>query len=197
MKKYGVLLALIVLLFTSGCYVDTDLAGIDTGDAISSRETAATTPTSESQTTAFQETTQSIPTTTPAPTESTKMPMENEPSATSTITTSTTETTTQGILKDIVEGYVFPDSEGLFVIQFGPTEKVDRVEITLENSSINSIDNADIFKWSDDRTVLTVTADLRIRNPDGSWTITIGRGYLVTIEGTDIVYDGTQWKKVN
>lgn len=109
--------------------------------------------------------------------------------------TTTKSTTMVAVSKDIVQGYVYPDSDSQLVVYFDPTEKVEKITVQLVNSTINSIDNPELFIWTDHHTKLIVSS--RERNPDGTWLVTIGRPYLVTVEGTDILYDGTYWKKMN
>lgn len=202
MKKYGILIIAIMLFSLAGCSAemymeldgyDPDDIPITTGHAVDTTSSAG-----ETQRTTSGESTSSTQTSTPTSNPPSTTTTQEPTTTTSALpTTTTTGSTAIPTANDVVQGYIYPDNEDRFIIQFEPTEKVEKVTIELRNSTINSLDNADIFHWNDDRTLLTVTADLRIRNPDGSWTIVIGPGYLATIEGSDIVYDGTYWKKIN
>ena len=213
LRKYYFLFVLATFLIFTGCSTFNEAQGNssentnDEGVSLTSiAETSSDQPITTEDTIQSAQTLLSTNTTTKITSSKVKITTtlpETKITATSTkanntsaeIETTKTVTTTIRASKDIVQGYVYSNKDSQLVIQFGPNEKVDKITIKMLDTTINSIDNPDSFVWSQNHTRVSVSC--RERNPDGSWTVTIGRGYLVTVEGTDLLYDGTYWKKIN
>ena len=91
----------------------------------------------------------------------------------------------------IVQGMLYSWSNDIS-ITFYPAEKVTKITIQVKGVDYNSIDHSYMFI----RDGLTVKLDLTKHLGGGLFSIeTIG--CLVTIEGHDLVYDGSVWKKIN
>ena len=84
-------------------------------------------------------------------------------------------------------------------ISFYPQEEPTKITIEAPNKTVNSIDDPDYFKWVKNpgsKYPLTLKCSLTTYKGNSVYEECVGT-FIVTIDGYNLVYDGTYWKLIN